>query len=353
MRKFLVLLLAGSFVTMPAFGDGDGFRIQNWPTSYWQATQPVSGTFWQATQPISGSVSVSNFPATQPVSGSFWQTTQPVSGTFWQSVQPVSQSGNWTQAISNWPASQAVTGTFWQATQPVSIATMPTTPVTGTFWPPTQPVSGTFWQATQPVSIASMPSTPVTGTFWQATQPVSIASMPTTAVTGNFFQATQPVSVASMPTTPVTGAFFQATQPVSIAAMPSTPVTGTFFQALQPVTEQSEVPVSSTSASGVSTSTGALAVANQFAYINSIEISMYATAARTANATPIVCTTSNFPSALAFTFDTLQSSGTVIERIYQPPHPIKSNVVNTITSITCPATTSVIWRINMLYYSGT
>lgn len=38
---------------------------------------------------------------------------------------------------------------------------------------------------TQPVSIASMPSTPVTGTFFQATQPVS----------GTFFQATQPVSL--------------------------------------------------------------------------------------------------------------------------------------------------------------
>jgi hypothetical protein len=38
-------------------------------------------------------------------------------------------------------------------------------------------VSGTVsvsnFPATQPVSIASMPSTPVTGTFWQATQPVS------------------------------------------------------------------------------------------------------------------------------------------------------------------------------------
>jgi hypothetical protein len=32
-------------------------------------TIAVTGTFWQATQPVSGSVSVSNFPATQPVSG--------------------------------------------------------------------------------------------------------------------------------------------------------------------------------------------------------------------------------------------------------------------------------------------
>ena len=32
----------------------------------------------------------------------------------------------------------------------------------------TFPVTGTFWQATQPVSIASMPSTPVTGTVTAA-----------------------------------------------------------------------------------------------------------------------------------------------------------------------------------------
>lgn len=34
-------------------------------------------------------------------------------------------------SVSNFPATQAVTGTFWQTTQPISIATMPTTPVTG------------------------------------------------------------------------------------------------------------------------------------------------------------------------------------------------------------------------------
>lgn len=55
---------------------------------------PVSGTFWQETQPVSGSVSVSNFPETQPVSGSVnvsnFPETQPVTGTFWQETQPVS-----------------------------------------------------------------------------------------------------------------------------------------------------------------------------------------------------------------------------------------------------------------------
>jgi hypothetical protein len=63
----------------------------------------VTGTFWQATQPVSGTVAVT---------GTFWQATQPVSGTFWQATQPVS-------------GTVAVTGTFWQATQPVSAASLP------------------------------------------------------------------------------------------------------------------------------------------------------------------------------------------------------------------------------------
>jgi hypothetical protein len=63
-----------------------------------------------------------------PVTGTFWQATQPVSGTV------TANAGTGTFAVS---------GTFWQATQPVSISSMPSTPVTGTFWQATQPVSGT------------------------------------------------------------------------------------------------------------------------------------------------------------------------------------------------------------------
>jgi hypothetical protein len=156
-------------------------------------------------------VSIASMPST-PVTGTFWQATQPVSGTFWQATQPVS-------------------GTFWQATQPVSIASMPSTPVTGTFWQATQPISGTVTaiQATGTnlhVVVDSAPTTAVTGTFWQATQPVS----------GTFWQATQPISgtvtatqatgtnlhvvVDTAPTTAVTGTFFQVTQPVSATALP-------------------------------------------------------------------------------------------------------------------------------------
>ena len=250
---------------------------------------PVTGTFWQDTQPVSGTVAVSNFPATQVVSG-----TIAVTGTFWQDTQPVSIAGTVAVSLASttitgsvavtgtfWQATQPVSGTFWQATQPVSgeisftapqhviidsgtlgtltiggsvsvsnfpatqpvsIATMPTTPVTGTFWQATQPVSGTFWQATQPVSgtvaVSSVSgSVAVTGTFWQAIQPVS----------GTFWQDTQPVSgsvsVSNFPATqPVSGTVtaLQGTSPwvVSLASTTitgSVAVTGTFWQAIQPI----------------------------------------------------------------------------------------------------------------------
>lgn len=102
-------------------GEGSGeVSVTNWPSSTavsnFPTTQTVSGTLTcngplTNTQlraeavPVSGSMSVSNWPATQPVSGSV--------------------------SVSNFPASQAVTGTFFPATQPVSIASMPSTPVTG------------------------------------------------------------------------------------------------------------------------------------------------------------------------------------------------------------------------------
>lgn len=197
-------------------------------TGAYQATQPVSGTVSVSNLPSSQAVTGSFYQATQPVSIASMPTTAvtgPLTDTQLRaSAVPVSMAAAPTGAatsalqttgnnslsamdtktpalgqalagasvpvvltaaqmttltplssvsVSNLPSTQAVTGTFFQTTQPVSIASMPSTPVTGTFWQTTQPVSGSFFQATQPVSIATMPSTPVTGTFWQATQPVS------------------------------------------------------------------------------------------------------------------------------------------------------------------------------------
>jgi hypothetical protein len=135
--------------------------ISNFP-----ASQAVTGTFWQATQPVSGTVVVNNFPAIQPVSGTISVANFPATVAVTQSTSPWVVSG--TIAVSNFPASQAVTGTFWQATQPVS----------GTFWQAIQPVSGTITanQGTSPW-VVSLASTTITGTVavTQSTSPWVIA----------------------------------------------------------------------------------------------------------------------------------------------------------------------------------
>lgn len=262
------------------------------------ATFAVTGSFFQATQPVSGTVSVSNFPAgflaaqsgswTVSVTGSV-----EVTGTFWQATQPVSNAGTFavqavlgvetTKVIGtvNVSAGQTVgvTGTFWQTTQPVSIASLPaltassavighvvvdsgavnatlsaeTVKVIGTINVASgQTVglvagvaeigniknSGTFVvQATLAaettkvigtVNLSAGQTVGVTGTFWQATQPVSIVSLPAltagSAVIGHVIVDSGAITSITNPVG-VTGTFFQATQPVS----------GTFFQTTQPV----------------------------------------------------------------------------------------------------------------------
>ena len=128
-----------------------------------------------------------------------------------------------TQNVSVQNASLAVTGTFFQATQPVSATALPlptgassetTLSAVNTKIPSNLTVSSTRLLVdgsgvTQPVSLATAPTTPVTGTFWQATQPVSLATAPTTPVTDNGGSLTVDgsVSVSNFPATqPISGA---------------------------------------------------------------------------------------------------------------------------------------------------
>jgi hypothetical protein len=83
-------------------------------------TQPVSGTFWQATQPVSGTVTVTQ--------GTAANLNATVTGTV-----AATQSGTWTVQPGN-----TANTTAWLVT-----GTGGTFPVTGTFWQTTQPVSGT------------------------------------------------------------------------------------------------------------------------------------------------------------------------------------------------------------------
>ncbi len=230
----------------------------------------VTANVGTGTQPVSGSVSVSNFPATQPVSGSV--------------------------SVSNFPA-----------TQPVSLATAPTTPVTGT-----------FFQTTQPVSLATLPAltagAAVIGT-------VNIAAAQTIAATESGTWTVQPGNTAN-------------TTPWLVSTTPD--ILG----------------VTATGAAAAAVTLTLPAVASQFHYISHIEITKYCTLAITGTATPVLVTTTNLAGNPVFTFDTAQAIGTSLNRNYEPSSELRSAVVNTATTIVCPATTNVIWRVNVWYRAG-
>lgn len=102
------------------------------------------------------------------------------------------------------------------------------------------PVSGT-------VAISNQVSQPLTDAQIRATAlPVSIASMPTTPVTGTFFQATQPVSAVSLPLP--TGAATDSTVVAMSAKLPATLGTKTIANALAvSIASDQTVPVSAAS----------------------------------------------------------------------------------------------------------
>ena len=99
------------------------------------------------------------------------------------------------------------------------------------------------------------------------------------------------------------------------------------------------------------TLTIAAAGAGLFHYISHIEISKFATAVLTAAATPVLVTTTNLNGNPTIDFSAgAEAQGTQVVRQIAPAIPIKSAVANTATTIVCPATTSIIWRVSVFYY---
>lgn len=240
-------------------------------------------------------------------------------------------------------------------------------PAAGAAVAPVDPVKGLSVKVTEfpldplPVTIATLPAVAVSN--FPVTQPVSVASLPAISVS-NFpasqtvagtvgisnFPAVQPISATSLP--PVSVSNFPATQPVSIASLPAVAVSN--FPVIQNVTLPALTGVVSVTGAAAAAVTATLpAVAGQFHYIAFIEIVKMFTAANVASATPLVVTTTNLPGSLAFTFGQLTGVIGVIDRIVQSlDNPLKSLVANTNSTIVCPATAGIIWRVNVYYFTG-
>lgn len=85
-------------------------------------------------------------------------------------------------------------------------------------------------------------------------------------------------------------------------------------------------------------------------YLSMVRVNGTASAL-TASATPVVCTTTNLPGSLAFTraADAL-AAGAADHWREDFTFPLMSSLQNTATTIVCPATTGVIWRVTAGYY---
>ena len=94
--------------------------------------------------------------------------------------------------------------------------------------------------------------------------------------------------------------------------------------------------------------------AGLYHYITRLVIERHTSALLTAAATPIIVTTTNLPGSLAFSIpaDAAPQGQVYREVIEIGEHSLKSSAASTATTIVCPATTGVIWRVTAYYYVG-
>jgi hypothetical protein len=86
-------------------------------------------------------------------------------------------------------------------------------------------------------------------------------------------------------------------------------------------------------------------------YLTYLSINKFATAVLTPAATPVIVTTTNLPGSLAFSFEAdAAAQGTMVRWREDFTYPLAASAQATATTIVCPATTGVIWRVTAGYY---
>jgi hypothetical protein len=86
-------------------------------------------------------------------------------------------------------------------------------------------------------------------------------------------------------------------------------------------------------------------------YLTYLSINRFATALLTAAAAPVTVTTTNLPGSLAFSFGAEALPQGQIDRWREDfAYPLSSSAQNTATTIVCPATTAVIWRVTAGFF---
>ena len=86
-------------------------------------------------------------------------------------------------------------------------------------------------------------------------------------------------------------------------------------------------------------------------YITYLSINRFASALLTAAAAPVTVTTTNIPTGLAFSFGAEAAPQGTLDRWREDfAFPLATTTQNTATTIVCPVTTAVIWRVTAGYY---
>jgi len=118
--------------------------------------------------------------------------------------------------------------------------------------------------------------------------------------------------------------------------------------------KSSTLMVTATGASAAAVTLTLPAVAGLRHYVDFIRVTRSATALLTAAATPVVVTTTNLPGTPALTFGADAAAQGVDREVGLDfgSAGIAASAINTATTVVCPATTGVIWRVNASYRLG-
>jgi len=171
-------------------------------------------------------------------------------------------------------------------------------------------------------------------------------------VSGTFSQGTQPVSAVSLPL-PAGAAVATGQSAVKAAStLAAAADTAQVVQHSPQRADASTLAVTVTATVGLAaTLTLPAPAAGLFHYITSLEIVCFATALKTAGATPVLVTTTNLPGSPIYSFAAAAAAaGTTDIHLLVPTTPLKSAAAATATTVVAPATLLTIWRMNVTYY---
>lgn len=112
--------------------------------------------------------------------------------------------------------------------------------------------------------------------------------------------------------------------------------------------------VTATGAAAAAVTATIPAVAGMRHYIDRIDVTKFASATLVAAAAPVLVTTTNIPGSPVFSFPADAGvQGTVVQQSLDfGSSGMASTALNTATTVVCPATTSIIWRVTVAYRLG-